>query len=77
MREDRWIRDRCNQAVKVTYLVYEVLTMIVTERLSTNDTVQIRFHKLLNEINLLEIFDVGWLEYVEDRDDIFMIEMTK
>jgi len=31
----------------------------------------------LNEVNLFEIFTVGWLEYVEDRDDILMVEMTK
>jgi hypothetical protein len=31
----------------------------------------------LNEVNLLEIFAVGWLEYVEDGDDILMVEMTK
>jgi hypothetical protein len=31
----------------------------------------------LDEVDFLEVFDVRWLEYVEDRDYVFMIEVAK
>jgi len=31
----------------------------------------------LDEVDFLEVFDVRWLEYVEDRDNVFMIEVAK
>ena len=31
----------------------------------------------MNEVDFFEVFDVRWLEYVEDRDYVFMIEVAK
>jgi len=31
----------------------------------------------LNKVNFLEVFEVGWLKYVKNRYDIFVVEMAK
>jgi hypothetical protein len=31
----------------------------------------------LDKVNLLEVFDIGWLEYIEDGDDVFVVEVAK
>lgn len=45
--EDRATRQRWHRA----YLVYKVLTMVITKLLGANYTVQVGFHQLLYKIN--------------------------
>lgn len=40
-----------------THLVYKVLTMIVAQLLRTYDAVKVRLHELLDEVDLLEVFE--------------------
>lgn len=51
--------------------------MIIAEFLGTNDTVEIRLHKFLHEINLVKLMDAGWLQDIKNRDDVFMMKVSK
>lgn len=53
-----------------TRLIQEVLAVVVAEVLGSDDSVQIRLEKLLDEIDLVErVVRVG-LNDVEDRNDL-------
>ena len=60
-----------------TDLVYEVLAVIVAELLGTNDAVKIGLHKLLDEVDLLEVIERGRTEDVEYGDDVLVVEVTE
>jgi len=53
--EDKLDEDRERQRQTETDLVYKVLAMVVAELLGTDDTMEVSFHKLLNEIDLCEL----------------------
>lgn len=59
------------------HLIDEVLAVIVAELLRADDAVEICLHKLLDEVDLAELVDVGRLEDVEDGDDVFVMEVAK
>jgi len=58
-------------------LIYEVLTVVVGQLLSTDDSMHICFHKLLNQVNFVEGLVIPWLLDIEDTDDVLVIEMPK
>jgi len=59
------------------HLVNKVLTMIVTKFLGSDDTMEVSFHELLNEINFFKVCQ-GWrFQNVEDGDDVLVVEMAK
>lgn len=58
-------------------LINEVLTVIVAELLRAYDAVEIRFHELLHEVDLLEVGKAGWAQDVQDRDDILVMKMPQ
>ena len=62
---------------RVAYLVYEILAMIVAKFLGSNDPMEICFHQLLNEIDLLKQFERRRLEYVEDGYDVLVAEVAE
>jgi hypothetical protein len=51
--------------------------MIVAQFLGSNYPVEISLHKLLYQINLLEVFEIGWPKNIKDRDYILMMKVTK
>jgi hypothetical protein len=52
------------------YLVDEVLTMIVTQVLRPDHSVEIRLHQFLDEVHFFEAFEGGWLNDVQDCDNL-------
>ena len=51
--------------------------MIITQLLGPNNTMQIRLHQLLNQIDLLEALYIGWSEDIEDGYDVLVVEMSE
>lgn len=60
-----------------TDLVYEVLAMIVAKLLGADDTVKVRLHEFLDEVDLLELLETGRTQDVEDGDDILVMKVTE
>ena len=60
-----------------TYLINKILTMVITQLLGPNNPMQISLHEFLYEIDLLEAVEVRRAEDIEDRDDVFMVEMAE
>lgn len=50
--------------------------MIIAELLCADDTMQVRLHELLYEINFFEGLHIGWAEDVEDGDDVLVTEVA-
>jgi hypothetical protein len=76
-------RNRCHQALNLVqtysaaYLINEILAVVVTQLLRPDDTMEVRFHELLNKVYLSELIEAGRLEDVKDRNDVLVTEMTK
>lgn len=51
--------------------------MVVTQFLSTNDTMEISLHEFLNEVYFLEVIQRRRTEDIEDGNDIFVVKVTK
>ncbi len=51
--------------------------MVIAELLGTDDTVEISLHKLLDEIDLGKVVQRGWAQYVEDADDVLVVEVAQ
>lgn len=64
-------------ACRSTYLVNEILAMIIAEFLSSNDPVQICFHEFLNQIHLLKIVEARRPQDVEDGDNVLMTKVAQ
>lgn len=58
-------------------LVDEVLAVVVGQFLSANDTVHVSLHELLNEVDLGECFVAARLLNIEDRDNVFVVEVAE
>lgn len=60
-----------------TRLIDEVLAMIVTQFLGSNDAMHIRLHKFLHKIHLCKVIKTWRSENVEDRDDVFVMKVAQ
>ena len=58
-------------------LIDKVLTVVVRQFLGSNDTVHIGFHEFLDEVDFGEAVVVVRFDNVEDRDDVFVVKVTK
>jgi len=56
-------------------LVEEILAVVITEILCSDDSVQVGLEKFLYKVNLVERFVGGWLNDVEYRDDLGVSEI--
>jgi hypothetical protein len=52
-------------------LIHKVLTVIVTEILRPDDSVQVRLHELLDKVNFLKAIERRGLDDVQDADNLF------
>lgn len=69
--------QKSDQRSSTTYLIDEVLAMIIAKLLCSDNTVKIRLHELLNKIDLLELFKGVRTEYIKDGDDVLMAEVEQ
>jgi hypothetical protein len=53
------------------YLVYKVLTMIVTQILSPDDPVQVGLQQFLDDVDFLELLERFRFTDVKDRDQLW------
>ena len=60
-----------------TYLVNEVLAMIVAELLRPNDAMEVGLHELLNEVDLLEVVETRRTEDIENGDDVLVMKVAE
>lgn len=60
-----------------TDLVYEVLAVIVAKLLGADDTVKVRLHEFLHEINFLELLKARRAQNVQDGDDVLVMKMPE
>ena len=51
--------------------------MIVAKLLGADDTVEVRLHEFLHEVDFPELLETGRTQYVEDRYDILMMKVPK
>lgn len=51
--------------------------MIVAQLLGADDAVKIGLHEFLDEVDLLELLEIGWTEDVEDGDDVLVMKVAK
>jgi hypothetical protein len=56
-------------------LIEEILAVVVTEILCSDDSVQVGLEEFLNEVDLVERFVGGWLNDVEYRNDLRVSEI--
>ena len=59
------------------YLINEILAVVVTQLLCANNTMEVGFHELLNEVHLPELIETWGLKDVKDRNDVLVTEMTE
>lgn len=75
--------NRCHQdlylvhAYSAAYLINEILAVVVTQLLRSNDTMEVCFHELLNEIYFSELIEARRVEDVKDRNDVLVTKMTE
>lgn len=60
-----------------TYLIDEVLTMVVAEHLRTYDAMHIGLHEFLHQIDLFELVEGWWAENVEDGNDVLVMKVPE
>ena len=58
-------------------LVDKVLAVVVRKLLCADDTVHVRLHKLLDEVDLSKALVVARLLDVEDGNDVFVVEVAQ
>jgi hypothetical protein len=51
--------------------------MVVAEFLCADDTVKVRFHKFLNEIDFSKFIKIWRPEDIEDRYDVLMVKVSE
>jgi hypothetical protein len=56
-------------------LVEEILAVVITEILCSDDSVEVGLEEFLNKVDLVERFVRGWLNDVEYRDDLGVSEI--
>jgi len=58
-------------------LIDKVLTVVIAKLLGSYHAMQIRLHEFLYEVNFLEVIEAGGSQYVENRDDVLMMEVAQ
>ena len=51
--------------------------MVIAKFLGSYHAMQIRLHEFLHEVDLLEIIETGRSQNVENRDDVFVMEVPQ